>query len=130
MLSYLSVFTKSMPYLKAHEEKSFVEWMKNTNNIFTGDEYYFRLGIWLSNKRRVEEHNRMTTQFRVALNHLSHLTPEEYRSMKGFNNNARRSFGLEAEPIKGFAAPESIDWRDKNVVNEICREFKEYTDSR
>ena len=42
-LSYSKLFTTSF------EEKSFISWMRSTNNFYTGDEYHIRFGIYLAN---------------------------------------------------------------------------------
>ena len=69
----------SRSYLyQLHEERAFLSWMRETGNVFTGDEYHFRLGIFLNSKRFVEEHNRKETSFKLSLNSLAHLTPSEY----------------------------------------------------
>lgn len=98
-----------------HEEKSFVSWMRETNNVFTGDEYHFRLGIWLTNKRIVQDHNRANLGFTLALNHFAHLTRAEYESMLGFIPSNKKTIAIGSN----YKAPESIDWREKGVVNPI-----------
>ncbi|EAY00763.1 Clan CA, family C1, cathepsin L-like cysteine peptidase [Trichomonas vaginalis G3] len=98
-----------------NERKAFLGWMRETGNIFTGDEYQSRFGIWLSNKRFVEEHNRANLGFTVALNRLAHLTPAEYHSLLGFRNN-----GANNKAVKSHSkANDCIDWRSKGVVNPI-----------
>lgn len=92
--------------------------MRNTNQIYTGDEYHFRLGIFLINSRRVREFNSAHQTFKLGLNKLSCHTPSEYKSLLGrhqISNPKRRT------TIKQFKGdlPSSIDWRDKGVVNEI-----------
>ena len=114
MLSILSA-TASCSLCSKNEEQSFVHWMRQTNNMFTGEEYQTRLGIWLQNKRIVQEHNR-NGAFRIELNHLAHYTPAEYKSLLGFKPNMVPS--KPATP-SNYAAPESFDWRDKGVVNDI-----------
>ena len=51
----------------AHEEKSFVAWMRDSNQLYTGDEYQARLGIYLTNSRLVQEHNAKCTSKAWAL---------------------------------------------------------------
>jgi cathepsin L len=89
--------------------------MRETNNFFTGDEYKFRLGIFLQNKRMVQEFNRGGKTFKVALNKFAHFTPAEYRSLLGGR------VSLEALPCKpsNVKANDDCDWRNKNVVNAI-----------
>jgi hypothetical protein len=59
------------------EEKEFVTWMRNTNHLYTGDEYQFRLEIYRPSARLVQEHNRAGHSFTLGLNHLATLTPSE-----------------------------------------------------
>jgi len=101
--------------LHAHEEASFVQWMRETNNIFTGEEYKTRLGIWLANKRLVQEHNK-AKDFFLSMNHLAHYTPTEYKAILGFKQNGAKRV---APAPSNFKAPDAIDWRDKKVVNAI-----------
>jgi cathepsin L len=89
--------------------------MRETNNVFTGEEYQTRFGIWMANKRLVSEHNRKST-FKVAMNKLSHYTPSEYRSLLGYKQMDRLRRKSSRMNVK---APESIDWREKGVVNAI-----------
>ena len=99
-----------------HEEKSFLSWMRETNQLFTGDEYQTRFGVWMANKRLVQEHNAGKKSFKIAVNKLSALTPAEYKAMLGFKPVAKssRAVASKAAPVDA-----SLDWRDKGVVNSI-----------
>jgi cathepsin L len=88
--------------------------MRQTNQFFTGDEYHSRLGVWLANKRFVQEHNK-AHDFKVSLNHLAHLTQAEYQSLLGFKGISNGK----VQQIKGDDVPDSFDWREKGVVNAI-----------
>ena len=115
MFSLLQAQGASVRLLQ-HEEKAFLSWMRNTNNLFVGDEYQARLGIWLSNKRYVEEENKKNS-YRLALNHLACYTPAEYKALLGFKNFKS---GAQVKAIKATkAAPDALDWRDSNIVNAI-----------
>jgi cathepsin L len=90
--------------------------MRETGNMFTGDEYQTRLGIWLTNKRLVQEHNAGQNSFQLALNRFAHLTPAEYKVLLGFKiNKAERK---EAE-VSMRAPNAAVDWRQKGVVNPV-----------
>jgi cathepsin L len=90
--------------------------MRETGNMFTGDEYQTRLGIWISNKRLVQEHNAGKNSFKLAMNRFAHLTPAEYKVLLGFKvNKAARK----AAQKTSFVANDEIDWRKKGVVNPI-----------
>jgi cathepsin L len=102
--------------VQAHEQKAFLGWMRETGNMFTGEEYQTRFGIWMTNKRLVQEHNAANFGFQVALNRLAHLTPTEYSTLLGFRMS--KSQRKAAQKIN-FNAPESWDWRDKGMVNPV-----------
>jgi len=96
-----------------HEEQSFISWMRQTNTIFTGEEYKARLGIFLTNKRLVQEHN-ANKGFRVSMNKFAALSPAEYRSLLGFKpvstDGVATSFNTNAA---------EVDWRKKGCVNPV-----------
>ena len=98
-----------------HEHKAFLGWMRETGNMFTGDEYHSRFGIWLSNKRFDQNHNRANLGFTLALNKLAHLSPTEYKAMLGFHNKGVHNIAIKSNTI----ANDEIDWRSKGVVNPI-----------
>ena len=82
---------------------------------FTGEEYQSRFGIWLTNNRLVKEHNAAQVGFNLEMNHLSHLTPAEYKSLLGLKASMRKN---NAKYVKKNAA-DSIDWREKGIVNPV-----------
>jgi len=100
----------------AAEERSFVSWMRENENMFTGDEYHQRLGIFLANKRLVREHNAAHKGFTVALNKFAALTTSEYRSLLGFKPIAKTSTKVAVKSSNNGA---DVDWRQKGVVNPI-----------
>ena len=100
------------------EERTFVQWMRDTNNIYTGDEYHFRLGVFMTTLRYIEDFNRDTTKsYRLGVNHLCALTRAEYQSMLGTRRAPVASSVPYATP-RG-RAPDEMDWRTKGVVNPI-----------
>lgn len=104
--------------IQPHEEKSFISWMRMHNSIYTGDEYFLRLGIYLSNSRIVAQQNKRSS-FKVALNHFAALTPAEYNAM----NQDHQSYidhipGHDNVELKA-SNEESVDWRTKGVVTEV-----------
>jgi len=100
--------------IATHEEKSFLSWMRESNSLYTGDEYHFRLGIYLSNSRLVQEHNKAGS-FKLALNKFAAMTSAEYKSLLGHRSHI---VDVRAQ-IENVEAPASKDWRDENVVNAI-----------
>ena len=113
----LFVTLASSAYYLQHEEKSFLMWMRTTNQFFTGDEYQTRFGIFLTNSRFVKEHNAANKRFTVSLNKYAAYTQAEYQSLLGFRMDLRKRT-TSTKPTKKTNA-ESVDWRDKGVVNEI-----------
>lgn len=114
MFVALASFCSSALFL-VHEEKAFVSWMRETSQYFNGDEYQARLGVWLSNARFVQEHNRASS-YQLAMNHLSALTPSEYRALLGYKGGVGE-YRAKAVDRKGeLEIPESLDWRDEGVV--------------
>ena len=101
-----------------NEERNFLQWMRETNNLYTGAEYHFRLGVFMTTLRYIEDFNRDKTKtYRLGLSRLSALTRSEYLSMLG----TRRTPASHAVTATGRVkdAPSSIDWREKGVVNGI-----------
>jgi cathepsin L len=107
----------STVFFAPHEEKSFVSWMRATSQLYTGDEYQLRLGVYLANSRFVKEHNAANLGFTVELNQFAAWTPAEYKTLLG----RRPSLISRADPVQAShgAAPDAIDYRDQNVVNAI-----------
>ena len=101
--------------VQPHEERSFVSWMRSTNQVYTGDEYHLRLGIYLASSRFVQAHNAKQTSFKVSLNKFAAMTPAEYKAMLGFTPTLRKNKGTRSN----FKIPESLDWREKGAVTEI-----------
>ncbi|KAH0788832.1 cysteine protease 8 [Histomonas meleagridis] len=95
-----------------HEEKSFLSFMRETNQYYTGNEYQVRLGIYLSNVRLVQDFNKANT-FKVGINKFATYTPAEYKALLGALPEQ-----IESRPSlqKKFAAPDNFDWRDKGAV--------------
>lgn len=92
--------------------------MRRTNQIFTGDEYHLRFGIFLANSRRVQEFNSVKRTFKVGLNKFACYTPAEYKVLLGLRRNpvpSRQKIVNKAKTNE----PDSVDWREKNIVNEI-----------
>ena len=99
-----------------HEERRFVQWMRETSNLYTGAEYHLRFGIFMTTLRYIEDFNRdQTKSYKLGLNHLSALTRAEYLSLLGM-----RSCRAPQRVATGRrVAPDAIDWREKGVVNAI-----------
>lgn len=119
MLILLAIFAFSSVKIQPNEEKSFLAWMRNTNNIFVGDEYHLRLGIFLSNQRYVLNHNSdRENTFKLKMNHLAALTPSEYKSLLAFKTDFSRNLKkMQSKRVRPNAV--EVDWRTKGAVNDI-----------
>ena len=103
-----------------HEERSFLQFMRDHGQFFTGDEYHFRLGVYLTNLRYVQEHNARGSSFKLGMNSLAVLTPSEYRAMLTTTpSHLPLSGSRKSSKLTKSSAPVSFDWREKNVVSEI-----------
>lgn len=115
MLIFLVTFTSCTYYLQ-NEEKSFLAWMRSTNQFFTSEEYQLRFGIYLTNLRLVKEHNTANKKYKVSLNKFAAYTPSEYSALLGFRMNMKKRSAVKSTRK---AIADSVDWREKGVVNEI-----------
>lgn len=86
-LSILFKFSASLA-IEPNEERLFVNWMRETKNLYVGEEYHFRLGVWLTNYQFVRSKNKVSSRFKCGMNSLSALTASEYRSYYGYQNKA------------------------------------------
>jgi cathepsin L len=111
-------FATSAVFFAPHEEKSFVSWMRTTNQVYTGEEYQLRLGIYLANSRFVREHNAANLGYTLELNQFAAWTPAEYKLMLG-HRDVYTPVEPERAPLQFVGAPDSIDYRAKGVVNAI-----------
>jgi cathepsin L len=108
----------SAVFLAPHEEKSFLSWMRSTNQVYIGDEYHLRLGIYLTNSRFVQAHNAGKSGFSVALNRFAAWTPSEYKTLLGRRSVRPIAQDSAAKPLSADP-PDAIDWRTYKIVNAI-----------
>lgn len=118
MFSFFVTCTFSVLFAK-HEEKSFLSWMRRTNQFFTDDEYHLRFGIFLSNSRRVQEFNSAHKSFKVSVNKFACYTPSEYRILLGLRRHVSTSNRQKIVKKAAGNEPDYVDWREKGIVNEI-----------
>lgn len=115
MLCFILAFASSK-LLVRDEERRFVSFMREFNQIYTGDEYQLRFGIFITNLRYIQEHNKRESSFKLGLTPFSCYTPAEYRSILGFKPNPTSY--VQSSKVNA-PVPESFDWREKKVVNPI-----------
>ncbi|OHT11996.1 Cathepsin L-like proteinase [Tritrichomonas foetus] len=137
MFFLFSTFSLASLSLGLSEERSFVNWMRNNNLMYNGDEYHFRLGIFLTNLRIVQQHNaKKDVPYTLGMNSISCLTPSEYHQLLGMKRRIlSHSEKVSIEKVLPFkekvlsskenrpslkkSLPETIDYREQGVVNEI-----------
>lgn len=116
---YLLAFASSL-VVAPHEERAFLEWMRDNSVSYAGPEYHFRLGVFLSNARWIHSFNSQKKSFKVALNCFAALTPAEYRARLSSRIPAKfEKHGRTPLPRKLKDLPDTVDWRDKGVVNPV-----------
>lgn len=93
--------------------------MRENNYAYIGEEYAFRLGIYLSNMRYIKEHNKAGSSYKLEGNRFAAFTPAEYRSMLSKPKSLAKKF--ESAPLKHKegAIPAEFDWRTKGVVTPV-----------
>lgn len=119
MIFILLSFAYSKVHLFLNEERQFVQWMRTNNQFYTGNEYHFRLGIFISNTRYCRDFNRKNgLTFRVGINKFSCHTPSEYKLLLGSPSQYTKS-DKKPKSKSRVSIPDSCDWRDKGVVNPV-----------
>jgi cathepsin L len=116
MLALWAALAFSAPLIKPHQEKSFVSYMREHGLAYTGDEYQFRLGLFLANSRYVQEFNAANNGFTLEVNKFAVYTQAEYQTLLGARVSS--TDGPLSTPYKpsGVAAPDSYDWRTQGAV--------------
>jgi cathepsin L len=93
--------------------------MKQTGNMFVGDEYAYRLGVFLTNQRYVHEFNRAGKPYKLEVNEFSHLTGSEILTI---TSGSRITNYVDNAKNDDYPLPKDVpdtwDWRAKNVVTE------------
>jgi len=118
MFLFASLATSAL--VKKNEERAFLSWMREHNQFYVGDEYAFRLGVFLSNQRYISEFNKDSSKkFKLGLNRFSALTHNEYKAFLTRPHGADKKKPSVQYTQKNNDIPDTVDWRTKGVVNEI-----------
>lgn len=138
MFSFLIISSLCLTIIPS-EEKSFLNWMRKTNHFYIGQEYHFRLGVWLSNYRFIQSQKSSGQHFKCGLNSFATFTPAEYRLYlssrqnkndlnfgETFMSNSESSKNIfqkmhDASKNKDTSVPDELDYRNHNpkVLNDI-----------
>lgn len=104
-----------------NEERSFIQWMRSTNQYFIGNEYHFRLGLFIARSRYIQEFNKHPGKtFTVSHNKYSCFTAPESKMLVGFHSKRNKPLKKNSEVIQNFSKPPAfLDWREKGVVNPV-----------
>jgi cathepsin L len=102
----------------AHEERSFLAHIREHGLAYTGEEYNFRLGLFLAHVRWIREFNAVERGFTVGLNEFSTLTPAEAALLCG--SVPPPTSNLRVLDLSSVGAPPAeLDWRSQGVVQAI-----------
>jgi len=86
------------------------------------EEFELRLRIFEDNLRYITEYNAKQTGVTLGLNAFADLSHEEFKSSRlgySYNPAARQLKSTGAFRYANVAAPDAIDWREKNAVTPI-----------
>lgn len=117
MLCLFACLSFSVVEPTINEEKSFLKWMRNTNQIYTGESYFFRMHNYLNTVDLINKHNKDNQQYKLSPNQYSHLTISEINSLFAFKNY--KPHPRSSPRFSNFIPPESLDWRDNHTVTPI-----------
>lgn len=119
MFALFASFALSKLLIQQSEEKAFLSWMRRTNQIYSGDDYHLRFGIFLTNKRLVQEINSAKKSYTVELNKFASYTPAEYKALLGLKMDPTTKSQIKTNAFRRSNEADSVDWRQKGIVNEI-----------
>jgi cathepsin L len=108
-----------------NEDKKFLAHLREFDLSYSGEEYQFRLGLFLGSLRWVEEHNASVLGFQLGLNQLLTWTPSEYRQLLGHI----ASDDVTDVPVLPMARaiqapPATYNWKDHGKVQEVKNQGK------
>jgi cathepsin L len=119
MIALCLAFATSAPFIHVHQEKSFLSYMRSHGYSFTGDEYHFRLGLYLAHSRYVHEHTAAGKSFTLEMNALAVYTPAEYKTLLGGVPNSADGPFSTPYARSGRSVPDAYDWRSQGAVNAV-----------
>ena len=106
-------------------QQQFGEWQKVHGRVYSSTaEQNVRLAHFARNSLEVAELNKAESHLQggavFKLNQFADWSVEELASLRGFKASAVNTSGWkQAAPSKKMNAPDSVDWRDKGIVNAI-----------
>lgn len=115
LLLHFTISTATKP--TTNEEKSFLNWMRNTNQIYTGESYFFRMHNYINTIDLINKHNEDNKQYKLSPNRYSHLTDSELKSIFSYKNY--KPHPQSTPRFSDYVPPESLDWRNDNIVTSV-----------
>eukprot|EP00164_Ancoracysta_twista_P002751 GFYU01003658.1.p2 GENE.GFYU01003658.1~~GFYU01003658.1.p2 ORF type:complete len:369 (+),score=144.63 GFYU01003658.1:31-1107(+) len=100
----------------------FTEFMKTHSKEYTtSEEYYQRLSVFHDNLSRIAELNRQNPEAEYGITEFSDLTEEEFVSQVLMMEMDPSDMAAPSAPevLSTDDLPDSIDWREKNVVGPV-----------
>jgi len=117
--SFASLHTVDLPVLIVE----FENWKNSWNVTYPSqDVENIRSGIWIDNKRTIDEHNSKNKSWKIGLNKFSDQTASEFEiNHNGLNTVVYPRPSTEYMPsiINLSDLPKSVDWRERGIVNPV-----------
>ncbi|EAY18925.1 Clan CA, family C1, cathepsin L-like cysteine peptidase [Trichomonas vaginalis G3] len=109
----------SSTIVSRQEEASFISWMRENSVMFTGEEYAFRLGIYLTTDRYIKQFNRGKRSHTLAHNKFSAYTHAEYKALLNSKPIHPRNVQKSQITTQKVQVPDTWDWRDRVAFNPV-----------
>ena len=112
----------AVPQLSAGESNhTFNSWAARHGKVYeTASERLHRLEIWLENAHDVRAHQNAGHSWTMELNEFADLSEEEFAARNGLLPTQALPVANNGTQLLGAAQlPDSIDWRDHNLVNPV-----------
>jgi cathepsin L len=101
---------------------TFERYVQEYHKIYTKSEYALREQIFYEKLDVIQKHNADASQtYKKGVNHLTDLTPQEFKKMLGYKKFSRNTERVEstADIDMSFDYPPQLDWRDANIITAV-----------
>jgi xylem cysteine proteinase len=95
----------------------FKAWMEQHNKAHTGDEYFYRLSVYLDNRMAITKHNKLGKSHSLGINEFADLTQEEFAQKYLSHYQITRPMNIEL--LDETTAATEIDWTTKGAVTPV-----------
>lgn len=118
LLLFINYITLTNSFIQNHYDEFDKFQLKFKKTYFNSFEYQKRFLIFSTNLDKIMNHNFDIMQnFTLGVNYFSDLTSYEFKSFIGKLN--LNKYGCELFNSSSTISPESLDWRDYNVVTSV-----------